>query len=402
MIVNMSRWALLAVVGLRCLQAQVQVPTGAEFPIRLESSISSNESKSGAPVTAVVIAPLMVGNTVAIPSGCKVSGKITDAHPSLKPDERASLLVAFSSLECESTKDEITARVVQVDNAREQVDPSGRILGILASETLSSKLEKGIGKVAERNSRLGDLLAVAQTTILQNKASGEIKYPAGVEMKLRILKSFKSKGYAPVPLSPINDEKELYSLINRQPFRTRAENPPKPSDLTNLMFIGSEEQLLEAFRLAGWSQTHSLNQASVLETIRAVADLRGYKEAPMSVLLLDDKRSDFDLQKGNNTFAKRHHLRVWRRPETFTDKPVWVSSSTHDIAIEFSEQNATFIHSIDPDIDRERAKVVSDLLFTGKVQSLALVDRPEIPKDAMNATGDRLITDGKQAVMIFK
>ena len=85
----------------------------------------------------------------------------------------------------------------------------------------------------------------------------------------------------------------------------------------------------------------------------------------MSMLLLDGRRSDFDFQKQNNTFAKRHHLRIWRRQDSFQERPVWVCSSTHDIGIEFSQENRTFIHVIDSQIDRERAKVVSDLLFAG-------------------------------------
>lgn len=84
------------------------------------------------------------------------------------------------------------------------------------------------------------------------------------------------------------------------------------------------------------------------------------------------------------------------------DKPVWVSSSTHDIGIEFSQENRTFIHAIDPQIDRERAKVVSDLLFTGKVQSLALVERVAVPKKSRNATGDAIETDGRMAVLVLK
>ena len=144
------------------------------------------------------------------------------------------------------------------------------------------------------------------------------------------------------------------------------------------------------------------NTESILETVRAIAEVRGYKEAPMSILLLDGKRSDFDFQKQNNTFAKRHHLRIWRRPATFMDKPVWVSSSTHDIGIEFSQENRTFIHAIDPQIDRERAKVVSDLLFTGKVRVTRACRAAAVPKKSRNATGDAIETDGRMAVLVLK
>ena len=89
------------------------------------------------------------------------------------------------------------------------------------------------------------------------------------------------------------------------------------------------------------------------------------------------------------------------RPERFHGKEVWVCSATHDIGIDYSEQERNFIHKVDTEIDRERAKVVSDLLFTGLVQGLALVERPHVPTELFNATGDALQTDGKMAVIGF-
>jgi hypothetical protein len=168
------------------------------------------------------------------------------------------------------------------------------------------------------------------------------------------------------------------------------------------MFVGTEEALRRAFAAAGWATAQELTKVTALETFRAIAELRGYKEAPVSTLLLDGHAPQLVFQKGLNTFAKRHHLRVWLRPDAFLDRPVWVSSATHDTAMEFSEQNHTFIHRIDSRIDRERAKVVSDLLYTGQVKSLAIVDRPEVPKKSQNATGDDLITDGRMAVLVIE
>ncbi|HOK47414.1 MAG TPA: LssY C-terminal domain-containing protein, partial [Bryobacteraceae bacterium] len=72
------------------------------------------------------------------------------------------------------------------------------------------------------------------------------------------------------------------------------------------------------------------------------------------------------------------------------------------IGIEFSPEQRTFIHKIDSQIDRERAKVVSDLLFAGSVQALSLVERPEVPQLSQNATGDNLETDGRMAVLLLK
>ena len=379
--------------------AQTTLPAGTELIVRLSTPVSSNTSKVDQVVEAVTITPVVEGSKVVLPTGVKVKGRITETKPAAKPDERAEVNVLFDDFGGAKTK----AIVADVDNARESVDSTGKIIGILASETIAARIDQGIGKVAKRNAGFAGILEAAKGAVLTAQPSGEIKYEPGVEIKLRLSEPLKWAEAAGEPeLEAIRDEAELLSVVNSQPFQTIAENPPKPSDITNLMFIGTEEQLVKAFEAAGWSTAHAKNTESILETVRAIAEVRGYKEAPMSILLLDGKRSDFDFQKQNNTFAKRHHLRIWRRPATFLDKPVWVSSSTHDIGIEFSQENRTFIHAIDPQIDRERAKVVSDLLFTGKVQSLALVERATVPKKSRNATGDAIETDGRMAVLVLK
>jgi hypothetical protein len=209
----------------------------------------------------------------------------------------------------------------------------------------------------------------------------------------------------PIPperkLEPIADMGALEKLIAAEPFQTMAQSPPKPSDITNLLLVGTAEQIAQAFKDAGWSTAAELNTESKFETLRAIAENRGYHEAPVSILLLDGKPPDMVFQKMLNTFAKRHHLRVWRRSATFEGRPVWSVAATHDIGISFSERDRTFIHLIDHNIDKERTKVVEDLAFTGRVKSSVLVDRPHVPKKSENATGDALETDAKIAVLVF-
>jgi len=117
--------------------------------------------------------------------------------------------------------------------------------------------------------------------------------------------------------------------------------------------------------------------------------------------MLDGKPPDLVFEKTNDTFARRHHLRIWRRPGTVGGKPVWAVAATHDIGISFAEAERTFIHRIDPHIDGEREKVVNDLLFAGHVRAFGLVDRPQVPRQARNATGDSIETDGRVAVLLL-
>ena len=246
---------------------------------------------------------------------------------------------------------------------------------------------------------LAGILETVKGAVLKD-ADPNINFDAGAEMTLRLTKALAVPvGVAPPPIGGFDNAATLSEMVNAQPFRTYSQNPHRASDITNVMLIGSEQEVASAFAEAGWSGTNRLNGVTKFETAVAIIDQRGFKEAPVSVLTLGGRPPDMVFQKGNDTFSARHHLRVWRSPDTFGGRAVWVCSSTHDIGIDYSQREMTFIHKIDSHIDAERAKVVNDLLFTGRVAELALVDRPEVPKRAANATGDDLVTDGEMAVM---
>jgi hypothetical protein len=389
-----------------CLAAALtgaEAPKGTEVHLRLKTKVASNASRAGDTVEAVLIRPVVGAGGVLIPAGVTARGTVKEARPSTRADERALLHLEFTELTAPGAKAAPLAVVLkEVENAREGVDAQGRVTGILASETPTARMDQAIQRVAQRFGRLGDFLGAVKSAVVK-EADAEIVYEPGTDMIFETTRAVSWSG--PAKLGPeageIPNLGELERLVLRQPFQTVAENPPKLSDITNLMFIGTEAELGGAFAAAGWNTAAQLSARSKLETFRAIAENRGYKEAPMSVLLLEGAKAALDYQKQNNTFAARHHLRIWRRPDTFLGKPVWVCAATHDTGIEFSAENRTFIHKIDSLIDRERSKVVNDLIFGGRVKGLALVERPAVPKETKNATGDTVKTDGRMAVLLL-
>jgi hypothetical protein len=173
----------------------------------------------------------------------------------------------------------------------------------------------------------------------------------------------------------------------------------KPSDVTNLVFLGKPDALQRAFKAAGWMQTDELTAASTFMTMKSIGGNQIYNQAPMSVLLLDERPPVFTLSKTTNTFNSRHHIRIFDPLQQYDRMTALTASSTQDIGIGFSPKQKTFIHIIDQYIDNERSKIVQDLQFTGCVESAEYVDRPWVPKDAYNSTGDRLRTDGAAVVL---
>ena len=119
----------------------------------------------------------------------------------------------------------------------------------------------------------------------------------------------------------------------------------------------------------------------------------------MATMVVDGSHSDFELQKSLNTFSKRHHLRIWWRPQETQGESIWVAAATEDIGIKFSRKARNFIHVIDGNVDAERTKIVDDLLYTGCVSEAGLIERNNLPPGLENGTGTKLRTDGGVAVL---
>jgi hypothetical protein len=394
-----------ALLILAAVQAwSLELPAGSPVQIRLKCKAGTKTSQANDAIEAVVIAPVMAGDVYVIPAGAAVYGRVVQVQAS-SGDQRAVLLLDFTTVEVAGDRVKIAARVATVDNAREKVDDQGRIIGILASDTATGKIDADVGKISDKLGSLGSLLSSA-TKAVAKQVDQDITYDAGVEMTLQLTAPAVLKapgGSGPLgKLEPVANRAALAALAAAQPFQTVAEKPPKNSDLTNLMLIGDRQQVEQAFAEAGWHAASSLNLAGKFGTVEALAEDKGYDEAPVSVLLLEGKPPDMVFEKLNNTFARRHHLRIWLRPDRYEGRPVWVVAATHDLGISFSEANRTFIHRIDSSIDHERDKVTNDLIYAGHVTSMLLVDRSAIPQHAQNATGDNLATDGKIAVLLLQ
>jgi hypothetical protein len=390
---------LFAVTG---MAAAARIPSGTQIQIRLATEINSSTAKVGDAFQALVIAPVVAEGRVAMAAGAVLTGHVKEVTAAVNPDDKAVLALSFDEIrDTSGTKASIAAKLSAIDNARESVDADGRIQGIVASQTGSGRLDQGINKVSEKYPSFAELLGTVKQAVLKD-ADANIDYKAGVEMTIALTKPLDWTGALKMPdIAAVEPQDELLRLVNSEPFRTATQKDERPSDITSLMFLGSRQQIEEAFQKAGWSPAAKLNEQSKLETFRAMAEMRGYQEAPVSVLLLDGRAPDLVFEKLNDTFAARHHLRIWQRPGRFNREDVWVCAATHDTGISFSEENRTFIHKIDSNIDLERAKVVNDLLLTGLVRGLSLVERSGLPPNLSNATGDVLKTDGSMAVVSF-
>ncbi len=385
------------------MAAPIVLPQGTVLQIRLRTEVSS-VSHPGAAVEAVTTQPVMAGGQEVIPMGAAVHGVVVDARRKAKPDGRAALQLLFREIVSGGSAVPISATVTAIDNARESVDAEGVIHGLKPMRARPGKVEDVLILAGHAHPVVLATMEAAKL-ILAHLLKPEIDYRPGVDMTVGLAAPVNMAAPLPAPpraqVEQLPVSPELSALVAAQPVRTMASNG-QPSDMTNLLFAGEEELLRAAFAAAGWLPALAITLKTEAATFFAVCERHAYGEAPVSILLLDGQEPDLVFQKQNNTFAKRHHIRIWRRPESRQGRPVWVGAATHDIGIVFSREARTFTHKVQPDVDLERAKVTEDLCFAGAVAAKALVTRPAAPREFDNATGDRLQTDGAMAVLVLR
>jgi LssY C-terminus/Outer membrane protein beta-barrel domain len=381
------------------------VSVGTKLEIRLKQPISSYVTEKGTKISGVLIAPVTEGGAMLLPLGTTVEGSVVSVRKVGigVVHETARIQLQFDRVVlADGESVPIQCRLTEVENARESIDKEGRIQGIRSTATLSNRASGVMGSLAFGDPIAAIFVTAASASVLRF-SEPEISLPAGTELIAELTAPIVLPKADPILIPQVADtsekKQELGQLVSDLPFRTYTDKSHIPSDITNLIFIGSAGALERAFAASDWVQVDSLTAESTYATIRSVAENQGYKGAPMSTLLLGGHAPAYAYAKTLNTFSKRHHLRVWPSSLQWNERSVWTSSSTHDTGIGFSKKNKTFIHLIDTNIDNERAKVVNDFIFTGCVERVQLVARPFIPKDAKNGTGEDLITDGRVAVL---
>lgn len=380
--------------------------TESTLHLRLLTPLSTRTSASGDAVAAAVTRPMRVGEHDAlVPVGAVVKGRVLEARGvglGLKR-ERARLSFRFDDLVLPGGERlSLDAAFAGFDNARETVDKSGRVRGIRSTNALSDRMNVRLGGLRFTPFRMAFRSAMA-TFPLQSMAvwfangmifgltDPEIHYPAGSDFELRLLSEWQHEARFPVyrgerPSSG-PPPAVLEDFLDQQPALSYFEKGRAEADPVNLVLMGEPDR---AFIAAGWHGADAQGRRNCFRALRAVATESPYAHGPMTPLVLNGERPAAEWQKGLNTYARRHHLRVWPAPGALAGEPAWLVAATHDIGLTVEARRLT--HRVDRRLDLERERVVYDLLLTGCVDSVTYVERPRVATRSW-------ITDGRVAVV---
>jgi LssY C-terminus len=174
----------------------------------------------------------------------------------------------------------------------------------------------------------------------------------------------------------------------------------KPGDPINMQIIGTGGQVGAAFAAAGWYRADEIDFVTSLRISVDSVFGRTYSTAPVSNLYLYGHKEDLAFERPGRNVRQRDHIRFWNTGRDASDGgPIWIGSGTRDVKVELSKTNHLPTHGISPDLDAERALVVSELSQTGWI--IADTARPGFGREThgVNGGGDPYFTDGQVAVL---
>lgn len=193
------------------------------------------------------------------------------------------------------------------------------------------------------------------------------------------------------------------ALLEKIPRRV-SDPQGNPGDMVNLLIVGTQAELVQAFTTAGWVQVDKTVENAVLTGFLNSIEKKDYLTMPMSTLFLFGHSQDFGFAHAEavRVVMSRNHLRVWKSPYEVGGRPLWCVAATHDIGFERDQRNNGLTHKIDPAIDGEREYVDDTLSGTGLVIARDHVAPPNPLTEAKTATGGSFHSDGRIAVLVLK
>jgi hypothetical protein len=192
-------------------------------------------------------------------------------------------------------------------------------------------------------------------------------------------------------------------LLEKIPRRV-SDPQGNPGDMVNVLIVGSEDQVVEAFNKAGWLKVDASVGSTVLGGLVDTLEKKDYLTLPMSKLFLFERAQDYGFAHAEavKVAMSRHHLRAWKSPYQVDGRPLWCIAATHDVGFARDLRNNRITHKIDPAIDGEREYVNTTLSGTGLVTQRTHVMPANPLEEAKTATGESFHSDGRILVLVLE
>jgi hypothetical protein len=150
---------------------------------------------------------------------------------------------------------------------------------------------------------------------------------------------------------------------------------------------------------ANWCPADDITLKSCLKITRCTLFNKEYQTAPVSTLMLYNRKQDLAFQHPGKNSRQRHHVRFWESPDKDDEgRPMWIGAATFDDGVGMTYTTLQVTHHIDANIDAERDKLFADLEATGFLKVATLLDDFHDHREGRNGGGHKYRTDGRLAL----
>jgi hypothetical protein len=189
------------------------------------------------------------------------------------------------------------------------------------------------------------------------------------------------------------------SFIDSLP-KTSLDFRGRPTEPLNLIIVGEANQIERAFHRARWHEAVPINASNWARAFWTGLRDRSYPTGPMTPYYINTTPQALSFQKETErrSFRQRHHVRFWRTKFQLADgTKLWLGMASFDVSLRLVNGLRFPYHRIDPDLDRERDYLASEVIAEGG-KELGRFDLASKLK-GRNDHGDRYATDGQVVVI---
>jgi hypothetical protein len=373
----------------------VVVPEGTSVAIRFLRPLYSGRDTVGTPVLVQTLEALTTDHCVVVAAYHRAAGRVIVSRAGRLFGGRGTLRLRFDSLQVAPDRWVPISAVLETLEYTRDLTDSGLVRGARAS-LAGRAWPAGVLGAAD--------IAVVPAAVISGywlaRRGPAARIVPGEIGRIRLTAPLGLSLAAPCEPPPTVASPASASPVPGLPDFTPWSEPKNgkgPGDPLNVLFIGTAGQLESAFARAGWVGPARGSIRTVTSEIVAGIANRPAVGAPLSTQYFRGRRQDLAYQLAGPTARSRHHVRLWMLDSL---AEAWVGAANEDVGVKVNPFKGRFTHRINPAIDAERDRIVTELEATGCGELVRYVDVPGAVTAGRNATGQRFVTDGRTAVML--
>lgn len=181
---------LLFVISNTAVKAQnsYELPAGTKFRVRMDNEINSKVSSKDDTFTATVFEPVKISETVILPVGTILEGRITEVRRASAGNKNGEMQIRFETMRFTSGEEREIEGVLVNPLKAESSSPTAAVLTVVGGTALGALL--GAASKADNGALIGaGIGAGAGGTVAYLKKGKDVKIKADEKFEIEITKN---------------------------------------------------------------------------------------------------------------------------------------------------------------------------------------------------------------------